>query len=107
MDYLQCKYILVRELPRVSGGESRAGDYIQSLSFCQREMESYYLTALFPPEHITLSSLCLSFFPSTPHILPVFGKTEWSEDGTQGRMRTGRRGQVYAFPQSVALYINK
>lgn len=91
----------------VSGGESRAGDYIQSLSFCQREMESHYLTALFPLEHITLPSLCLSFSPSIPHILPVFWKTEWSGDGTQGRMRTGRRGQAYAFPHSVKLYINK
>lgn len=48
----------------------KAGDYIQSLSFCQREMESHYLTALFPPEHITDPlSVSLSLPPSPTYCL--------------------------------------
>lgn len=94
----------------ISGGESRAGDYIQSLSFCQREMEGHYLTVLFPPEHITLPS-SLSVSLSLPLHLPTYclssGKQNGVGTGTQGRMRTGRRGQAYAFPHSVTLYINK
>lgn len=77
MDYLQCKYILVRE-SACFRGESRTGDYAQSLSSCQRQMGSHYLTALFPPEHITRSFLCV---PPPQHIACL----------QENRMEHGRR----------------
>ena len=84
------------------GGESRAGDYIQSLSFCQREMESHYLTALFPPEHITLPSLslCLSFSPSLPpppHIACLLEKQNGAGTALRAEWGRGVEGKLMHF----------